>query len=203
MVQELDGKQASEGETLNPGKNFLIIKDWDKTVESLQRQAGLETLVLKMGFDLPTLVATLNREFPKDIRLEEVNNSAGEKTDDIGTETITVNGRPLDRQLGIAYPPAANPLPTEMTRFKYGGEVILVTGGGGEITYAQGKTGGSISRSDLKSEKVGKGDLILSTDAPNIWTKVLGDNFTFIYFVGNPNGPQKYSDIPKGKIPVI
>lgn len=203
MVQEIDGQQAEPDETLNPGTNFLIIKNWDKTVVSLEHQVGLEVLTKRMGFDLQTLVTTLTGDFPENMKLEEVKNPAGEKIEDVGTEIITVNDKPLDRLLVIAYPPAANPLPKEMTKFKSGGEVILITEGEAEITYAQGKINGSIARSDLKTEKVGKGDLIISTDTPNNWTKVLGDKFTFMYFVGNPNGPQKYGDIPKEKIPVI
>lgn len=193
---------VNKSETVSQGVNFMIVRHWDKTVESLRQQTGLEALVLQMGFDLPTLTATLNREFPQELKFEAVNNSVGEKIEDVGTETITVNDRLLDRLQVIAYPSAANVTPTEMTKFKSGGEVILVTQGEAEITHAQMLDDGSIYRGNLISEKVEKGDLIVSTDTPNNWTKVVGDKFTFIYFVDNPNGPQKYGDIPKDKISV-
>lgn len=189
-------------ELLDPQVGFIIVKNWDITVTSLQQQAGLEALVVQMGFDLQTLVATLNREFPKDITLTEVNNPAGEKIEDVGTETITVNDRPLDRLSVMAYPSAANANPEEMTRFKSGGEVILLVEGEAEITYAPRVRGEFIPKSDLKSARVKKGDLIISADTPNNWTRVYGDKFTFTYFVGNPDGPQRYGDIPKVKVPV-
>jgi len=201
--QLIDGQQAEPNEALSSSVNFMIVRGWDNTVESLQRQAGLETLVLQMGFDLPTLAATLNRKLPEELKLEEIHDkSTGKKIEDVSTETIIVNDRPLDRLLVIAYPPAAKAIPSEMTKFKLGGEVMFITEGEAEITYAQRETGGSIARSDLKTERVGRGDLILSTDTPNNWTSVIGDTFTFIYFVGNPNGPQRYNDIPKENITV-
>ena len=202
MVQELDDQQASMGETINPGINLVIIKNWDGTVETLQRQPGLESTASQMGFDLPTLVATLNSQFSEGLTSHPEYNAVREKTEDVVAETIMVNNRPLDRLLVTAYQPAANPNPAEMTKFKSGGEVILITDGEAEITFAPKMIGDSISRSDLKTERVGKGDLIISTDTPNNWTRVDGEKFSFIYFVGNPNGPQRYGDIPKEKIPL-
>ena len=88
-----------------------------------------------------------------------------------------------------------------MTQFKSGGEVILVTDGEAELTYADKISDGFIAKSDLRSVKVSRGDLIISTNTPNNWTKI-GDDFSFIYFVGNPDGYQRYADVPKEKIPV-
>jgi len=184
------------------GKNFVIIKAWDKTLESLQKETKLASLVSQMGFDLATLVETLNKEFPQDLEMEAVLNSSKEKIEDVGTETLMVNNRPLDRLLVIAYPSAANPNPSQMTQFKGGGEVILVTEGKAEITFAPKVQAGTIAKQDLVTEKVGEGDLIVSTDIPNNWTKIHGDKFIFIYFVGNVSGNQRYKDIPKEMVPV-
>jgi len=184
------------------GVNFTIVKNWDRTITSLQQSEGIESLALQIGFGLPSLVQTLNLEFPNNLTPHAERDATGEKNEDILSETIVVNERPLERLLVTAYPPAAKSAHTEMTKFNSGGEVILITEGEAEITYAPGVTGEFIPRSALKRERVSKGDLILSTDAPNNWTKILGDKFTFIYFVGNPNGTQVYSAIPKEKIPV-
>lgn len=202
MAKESADKQAKLDEILTSGVNFVIIRNWDRTIDSLQRQVGVETLVIQMGFDLQTLVATLNREFPESLSVHSEYNAAGEKTEDVVVETMTANNRPLDRLLVMAYPPAANPSPAEMTRFKAGGEVILVTEGEAEITFATRVMGNFISRSDLKPEKVRKGDLIISTDTPNNWTGIDGNEFSFIYFVGNPGGPQRYGDVPKVKVSI-
>jgi hypothetical protein len=183
MVQEIDDKQKSQGEKIAPKKRFLIIKGWDKTVESLQRQPELETLIGEMGFDLSTLVEILNKEFPKNMVFEKVNNANGEKIEDVVTEKLMVNGRPLDRLLVKALSAAANSSLTEMTRFKTGGEAVLVTEGEADITYAT-VAGRDISKSDLITEKVRKGDLMISTDTPNNWSKIYGDTFAFIYIVG-------------------
>ncbi|MBI3619543.1 hypothetical protein HY214_00120 [Candidatus Roizmanbacteria bacterium] len=202
MVQISGDPQAGIREIPGFGVNFKIVKNWPGTVLSLEHQAGLEALVKQMGFDLPTLAATLNREFSQGLTPYPVHNAAGEKIEDIIAETIIVNNRLLDRLLVTAHPLVANPNPTEMTKFRTGGEVILVTEGAAEITFAPRVTDNIIAKSGLITTRVENGDLIVSTDTPNNWTQVLGDKFTFIYFVGNPNGSQKYSDIPKEKISV-
>jgi hypothetical protein len=156
-----------------------------------------------MGFSIPILTETLNREFPTNIEAHTETNTAGEKTEDVAVETITINGRPLDRLLVIDYPPAANPNPAEMTQFQLGGEIILVTEGEAEITFATEVQDGAVQRTGLRTEHVSRDDLIISTDTPNNWTRVIGDKFAFIYFVGNPSGPQRYADIPKTKVRVV
>lgn len=195
MAQELD-------EALSTKMPFIIVKNWDRSVESLQRQPGLESLVLAMGFNLPALVDVATKGFPEDIESVEEHNEKGEKIEDVTIESMIANGRPLDRLLVKAYPAAANPEPTTMTQFQSGGEVILVTNGVAEITYADKISDGSIAKSDLKTAKVERGDLVISTNIPNNWTRIAGESFSFIYFVGNPKGLQKYADIPKEKIPV-
>jgi hypothetical protein len=203
MSEEVINQLSDVGEVLSPMLNSAIVKNWDRTVESLRQRQGLEELVQKLGFDLPTLVATLNAEFPADFELKDEFNAKGVKIEDLGTETITANGREIERLLVVAYPTAANTTLTEMTKFKYGGEVIFVTDGEAAITYAQDASDTVISREGLQSERVQKGDLLIFTDVPNNWTQIFGDKFTFIYFVGNPNGPQVYKAIPKEKIPVV
>lgn len=193
----------SDNENMQAISNFVIVKNWDRKIDSLKNHPFITTLSQNIGFNLPTLVATLTRIFPQDIEFKpEVVND--EKIEDVAIETIEeVNGRPLDRLLVIAYPAAANPNIKKMTKFKSGGEVILVTGGEAEITYATETAEGFIPKSSLKTEKVTAGDLIISADTPNNWTSISGENFAFMYFVGNPNGPQKYGDIPKEKILII
>ena len=89
-----------------------------------------------------------------------------------------------------------------MTRFKAGGEVVLMIGGKAELTYAKKIVDGVIFKGDLKTEVVERGDLIISRDVPNNWSRVIEDKFSFIYFVGNPIGNQRYGDVPKEKVPV-
>lgn len=190
------------GEDLSTSDGIIIVKNWDHTEESLRLVAGLETRVGEIGFTVPTLVELLNKEFPADKPVETVRNSKGEVIEDVASEVLSVNGRPLDHAKVVAYPPAANPDLQEMTKFKSGGEVILMLDGTAELTYAKSVVGGIIPRSSLQAERVAEGDLIVSTDTPNNWTKVIGDKFSFIYFVGNPNGPQKYGDVPKEKVQV-
>jgi len=202
VIQEQVNKQKDRPELPKQGGHFVVIKSWDKSLGSLQKEHDLEHLVSQIGLDLSTLAAILTKEFPHNLELEEVKNPSGEKIEDVGTEAMTVNGRPLDRLLVIAYPSVANSDPREMTQFKTGGEVILVTEGEAEITFAPKVQEGVIARQDLWREKVSEGDLIVSTDTPNNWTNIYGDKFTFIYFVGNPSGPQKYSEVPKTKVPV-
>lgn len=195
------GDFLKSGEMIKPDVNLVIIKLWDKRIESLLKHPSFEALSNKIGFQLITLFGILNEEFPENIDFVEEFSPTGEKTEDVAVEQVTVNGRPLDRLLVKAYPPAANPNPTTMTQFKSGGEVILVTDGEAELTYADKISDGLIAKSDLKSVEVSRGDLIISTNTPNNWTRI-GDDFSFIYFVGNPNGSQRYADIPKEKIPV-
>lgn len=192
MAQELT-------EALNTQMPFIIVKNWDRTVESLRLQIGLESMVLSMGFDLATLVNVATKEFPENIKSVEEHNAAGEKIEDVTVEVMTINDRLLDRLLVKAYPAAANPNLTEMTQFQAGGEVILVTSGEADLTYADKISGGSIAKADLKTVKLEKGDLVISTNTPNNWTRV-GEGFSFIYFVGNPQGEQRYSAIPKDKL---
>lgn len=201
MDEKISNQQRDLGEIPHTNNHFILVKNWDRTVNSLQ-QLNVGELASEMGFDLPTLVATVAKEFAPDLPSHPEYNAAGEKIEDVVVETSSVNGRPIDRLLVTAYPSAANPNPTEMTKFKSGGEIIFVTDGEAELTYAQGRIGESISKSDLITEKVSKGDLIISTDTPNNWTNVFGDKFTFIYFVGNPSGPQTYAEIPKAKVPI-
>lgn len=203
MAQEQVAEHTSMSESSNPQAHFVIVKNWDKSVATLQERAELVGLVSQIGFDLQTLATTATREFQNGLPVHAEHNAGGKKTEDVVVETITVNGRPLDRLLVIAYPPAANKTPTAMTRFISGGEVIFVISGEAEITFAPNATKESISKSDLRSERVGKGDLIISTDTPNNWTIVDGEQFTFVYFVGNPSGLQRYADIPKERVPVI
>ncbi len=195
MAQELD-------EVLNIQMPLIIVKNWDKTVETLKRQTGLESMALSMGFDLTTLADVATKEFPQNVELVEEHNAKGEKIEDVTVEGMTVKGRPLDRLLVKAYPAAANPEPTAMTQFQFGGEIILVADGEAELTYADKIINGSIAKQDLKTAKVEKGDLIISTNTPNNWTKISGESFSFVYFVANPNGQQKYSEVPKIKIPI-
>ena len=192
MAQELD-------EALNPQMPLIIVKNWDRTVESLQRQVGLESMALSMGFELTILVGVATKPLPENIASGEEHNAKGEKIEDVTVEEMTVNDRPLDRLLVKAYPEAANPEPTAMIQFKSGGEVILVTNGEAEIAYADKIIDGAIAKSDLKTAKVERGDLVISTNTPNNWTRI-EDDFSFIYFVGNPDGEQKYSAIPKTKL---
>ncbi len=199
-MTEKQKKGAEEKPSTNDA--IIIIKGWDRTEELLRSVAGLEELIGKIGFTPSTLVEILNKEFPADMPVESVRNDKGEVIDEMVTEVLSVNGRPLDHTLVVAYPPAANSNLEEMTQFKSGGEVILMVDGVAELTYAKSVIGGIIPRSSLLTERVEPGDLIISTDTPNNWTKMFGDKFSFIYFVGNPNGPQKYGDVPKEKIPV-
>lgn len=193
-------KVGEEKPSTNDG--IIIVKGWDHTAESLSSVVGLETRVGEIGFTVLTLVELLNKEFPANMPVESVRNDKGEVIDEMTTEVLSVNGRPLDRSRVVAYPPAANADLQEMTEFKSGGEVILMIDGAAELTYAKSVVGGIIPRSSLQTERVEPGDLIISTNTPNNWTKMFGDSFSFVYFVGNPNGPQKYGDIPKEKIPV-
>ena len=188
-------------ETLNQITPLIIVKGWDRTEGSLRRQPGLEPIVLEIGFDLPTLTEIVTKVFPQNINPVEERNSKGEKTEDVTVEVITVNSRPLDRLLVKAYQPAANPNSAEMTQFQIGGEVILLTSGEADLTYADKITDGLIAKADLKTVKLEKGDLVISMNTPNNWTRI-GGNFSFIYFVGNPAGPQKYPEVPKVKIHV-
>ena len=190
------------GEDVSAGEGIIIVKNWDHTEKSLKSVTGLETRVGEIGFSVPTLVELLNKEFPADMPVESVRNDKGEVIDEVATETISVNSRSLDHARVVAYPPAANPDLQEMTRFKSGGEVILMLDGAAELTYAKAVVEGIIPKSSLQAESVSAGDLIISTDTPNNWTKIFGDKFSFVYFVGNPDGPQTYKDVPKEKIPV-
>lgn len=180
--------------------SLIIVKNWDHTTESLRAVVGLEGRAEKIGFALPTLVELLNREFPTNMTVETVRNGAGQVIDEVSSEVLSINDRPLDHMRVVAYPPAANTNLQEMTQFKAGGEVVLMLDGAAELTYAEGIVGGVIPQSSLKTEKVESGDLMISTDTPNNWTKVFGDKFSFVYIVGNPDGPQKYGDVPKEKI---
>lgn len=190
------------GEDLSGSDEILIVKNWDHTEESLRLVAGLETRVGEIGFTVPILVELLNKEFPADMPVTSVRNDKKEVIDEMETEVLSVNGKPLDYTRVVAYSPAANSDLQEMTKFKSGGEVILMLNGAAELTYAKNVIGGVIPKNSLQTERVAAGDLIISRDTPNNWTKVFGDKFSFIYFVGNPNGPQTYVDVPKEKIPI-
>lgn len=201
MTDETKNLTTSE-EIINAGGHLVIVRGWDSSVESLRSRIDLEQLIQEMGFNLETLVGILTKESPENMQFVVIPNSAGDKMEDLGTENLTVDGQPLEKMFVIAYPPVANPFPTEMTRFMVGGEVILMTAGEAEITYAGEITDGFIPRSSLISERVKKGDLIISTDAPNNWTGLTGDSFSFTYVVGNPKGPRRYNDIPKENVPI-
>lgn len=194
-------KKVGEEES-SADNGIIIIKSWDRTLESLRSVVGLEERIGEIGFTVSTLIEVLNKEFPANMPVESVSNDKGELIDEMETEVLSVNGRPLDHTRVVAYPPAANANLQEMTKFKSGGEVILMIDGTAELTYAKSVIGGIIPRSSLQTERVEPGDLIISTNMPNNWTKMFGDSFSFVYFVGNPNGPQKYVDVPKEKIPV-
>jgi len=198
-MADKDSDNLLSGDMINQNPNIVVIRLWDKRIESLEKHPTFETLANRMGFQLITLVETIQKEFPGNIDFAEEFNPAGEKIEDVAVEQLTVNGRALDRSLVKAYPPAANPNPTSMTQFQFGGEVILVTDGEAELTYANKISDGSIAKSDLKTAKVERGDLVISTNTPNNWTRI-EDDFSFIYFVGNPDGEQKYSAIPKTKL---
>jgi hypothetical protein len=193
-------KVHEEKPSANDG--IIIVKGWDRKEESLKSVSGLEKRIGEMGFTLSDLVKVLTKEFIEGIPFERVDNEKGEVIEDVATEVLFVNGKSLDHLQVVAYPPLTNADLKEMTQFKTGGEVILVIDGAAELTYAKSVINGYIPRSSLQTEKVEDGDLIISTNTPNNWTKIMGEKFSFIYFVGNPNGPQKYGDVPKSKIPV-
>lgn len=190
-------------ENLGKSPNFFVVRNWDGTIESLRQNSGLESLVEQMGFQLDILVQTLNREFPEDIIPKEEFNADGQKTESVLIQQMNVNDRPLERRLPTLYPPAANPNPDNMTQFKQGGEVIWVKQSEAELTYASKVSGRKIMYTDLIPIKVNQGDLIISTNTPNNWTKIPQEGFSFIYFVGNPGGDQVYSAVAKDKIPVV
>jgi hypothetical protein len=181
----------------NLDNNIAVVKAWDKTAESLDLEPGLSELVQKIGFTVTDLVAVLNKDFPEDAKFQVVNSSDGVKIEDVATEAMTVDGKPLDRLLVIAYPPAAKQDLKIMTRFKVGGEVILIKGGRAELTYASKIFEGIISKGDLKTIELEQGDLVISSDVPNNWSRVVGDSFSFSYLVGNPDGNQRYDEVPK------
>lgn len=183
-------------------QHFVVVRQWDRTVESLRQNPHLEGIVKQMGFDLQTLADLAIRDFPASLAFQEVLNAQSQKIEDVATEVLEVNGRRLERLNVIAYSLAAHPDPAEMTQFQAGGEVIYVTDGAAHLTYAPQVHGDSIPRDSLQAIRVEKGDLVLSTNIPNNWTSIEGGSFTFIYFVGNPDGVQRYGDVRKKKIPV-
>lgn len=201
--QENIGDKRFITEVSSSVKPLLIVRDWDRKIESLNNNPQISSILSNMGFDLSTLFSLLTSEFPNNTKFEEVKNSSGEKIEEVATERLIVNGRPLERLLVIAYPSLANNPSGKMTQFESGGEAILVTDGEAEITFASRVSHDTISQSDLVVEKVKKGDLILSVDTPNNWTAVLGNRFTFLYFVGNPSGAQRYGDVPKKSVSVV
>ncbi len=183
--------------------HFVVVRNWDRSSDSLQNNTAVVQLIEKVGFSTQILTEVLNKEFSTNIEAHAEYNINGDKTEDIVREKITVNGKPLDLLSVTAYPPAANTNPTEMTQFLSGGEVIFITEGEAELTIANKVYCGTIERTQLRIEPVKKGDLIISTDTPNNWTKVYGSSFSFIYFVGNPNGPQQYKEVPKKKVKIV
>lgn len=182
--------------------NIIVLKKWDKTSGSLEKEPGLRELIEEVGFAISDLVPLLSSQFPENIKLEEVNDSEGNLIEKVGTEILTVGGKTLDRLLVVAFPAAAKQNLKEMTRFKAGGEVILIIDGKAELTFAKRIVGDAVHQEDLSKIEVNTGDLIISKDVPNNWSKVLGESFSFIYFVGNPLGDQKYGRVPKSVVKV-
>src|SRR3989344_323662 len=66
--------------------NFAIIKEWNHTLGSLQRHPLVNDLADQMGFDLPTLVTTLNRSFSNDLVKYPVYKDNGEKIEEVGSD---------------------------------------------------------------------------------------------------------------------
>jgi hypothetical protein len=200
--KDIEGKNPLV-ELPNSVNTLLVVRGWDRKIESLQQNPQVSGVLSGMGFDLHTLFSLLTDKFPSDMKVEEFRKAPDKKIEDIATQKLTINGRPLERLLVTAYPSIVNEPIEKMTQFEVGGEAILVTDGEAEITFASKVSLDQILQSDLVTEKVKKGDLILSTNVPNNWSKVVGDKFAFIYFVGNPIGPQRYGDVLKKSIPVV
>ncbi len=182
--------------------HFLVIRQWDGSRDSLVAHPGAQALIEGMGFTADIFVDLLTKDFPSDAPIHEEPDDQGNKIEDVAVENLSVNDRQLDRLLVTGYPSFAQPISEKMTQFLAGGEVILIQGGVAELTYSESVEDGIVLRENLKSVRVAKGDLILSTDTPNNWSGIEGDKFSFLYFVGNPSGPQRYSDVPKRSVAV-
>jgi len=162
-MEKNDQDKNPVSEPMRHNSNIMIIKNWDRTIESLQKEFNLDLLVEAIGFDIKQLTDLLNKSFPKNSQTHEEFNDKKEKTETVIVETLTVNGKPLDRLHVTVFPPAAKENLTEMTKFKYGGEIILVTEGNAEITYADVIIGDKVFQTNLKTSKVTKNDLIIAT----------------------------------------
>jgi len=181
---------------------YMIIRNWDKKIESLQQIEGIDKLVRTTGLDIDTIVEVLNFDFPDDVKLDEIKDENGVKIEDLISKTINIKNQLLEYLFVIAYPTVVRPNLTSMTQFEAGGEVILITDGEADMTFSSQVLEDHIPSSSLRTERVKKGDLIIISNIPNNWTKIYGDNLKFKYFVGNPNGNHKYSEVIKKSIPI-
>lgn len=191
-----------KGRSPDTAPHFFVIRQWDGTREALVSHPGAQALIERVGFDVDTLVGLLTSEFPSDVSIHEELDNRGSKTEDVAVEQLTVNGWPLDRIMVTGYPAFAKPVGDTLTQFLSGGEVILVKDGVAELTYAENVEGDSVLRDRLQTVRLEEGDLVISTDTPNNWSGMGGNEFRFLYFVGNPNGPQRYSDVLKRSVSV-
>ncbi len=159
----------------------------------------LETI----GFNSETIFDLLTQDCSGNIVYREEFNSSGVKFEDVATEGILVDNIQTDRLFVAEYPIVNQDKIEKMTLLECGGEVIFVTDGIAEITFAPKISEGKILKSDLVTAVVKKDDLIIATDTPNNWTKIYGEKFEFIDIIGNLNGPRQYELLPKKYIPVI
>jgi hypothetical protein len=189
-------------EMTDTSTRLIVVRKWNRTYQALAEVPGFVDLAKRIGFGLADIVTLLNRAPSRIKNIKSEHNADGSKCEDVSLHTLLINEKPTDLLSVVGYPPLANPTPAYMTRFMVGGEVVFVTRGAAELTYAKRLTNGEVAKIDLCTLILGEGDLMVSSDTPNNWSRVLGDRFVFTYFVGNPEGNNVYADVPKEKIKV-